>query len=822
MHTSFRRSGAISRHGKAASTSAPSYAARIMGPSRFGAANPLPRRVAAAIVVSTFGLGCTSGHERWEASSSRQAVEDGEVDDQHPSVFRLLTRASGSGGLCTATSIAPNLLLTARHCVAQTNTDSIECELTTFHDTIAASGLMSSNDTAPEISSRWFAAAEVIVDERSRQLCGNDIALIRLAENVPTNLARPSSPRFRPEPTEGELYAAVGYGANSNVSIDAEFGVRHARYELPVRCRGASCRDEAIFDNEFSGVDGVCRGDSGGPALDDEGRVIGVLSRGYSGCLSPVYTSVSAFEDWIVEHAERAAELGGYALPEWAGGAPPPERTEVDASPAAEEPERGDDESVSQRLGEEAACRMSFSASGTSALRDLLLLVGFGLVLRRRRVVGRSPLGGISLCALALGGISACSEEAPLGSGDPRSEATPAGDAGGAGRTEATETEATETEPADVIPSDDYTVSSDEVVLTRVYSIMTHETSDVPTTRRAESDDVVVFVAEGELDDSISDEQLNGFLHRMLVRGSAQSYRPDHGVLQTNELVFGALPRDTLPEGKLRVFIVDTEGAGEGYLCGWCESPSDLHLDGHAVAPLDGDLALSIAAHELVHVIHRGYDPDEVTWVDETLAQAAMSVNGFYTDRRWLSDFVDAPNQDWGPGQADPRGFHYGAGLAYGTYLWEQGGPELMRAIIREPENHWAGIDAALTSIGATRTAFELFLEMGVALYFDAPERGFGFDAFNPPGRARTTPVPTAGSPQPVRPYGLVYFRLEEAGPLLLDSANDVHALLVEDAAGDAALNPEVVTLGVASEVTTPPALLVVTATEEAVFSVTR
>ena len=59
-------------------------------------------------------------------------------------------------------------------------------------------------------------------------------------------------------------------------------------------------------------------GTPGGPALDLDRRVIGVLSRGSDPCETPVYGAVAGFRDWIMETALAAAETGGYAPPFWA------------------------------------------------------------------------------------------------------------------------------------------------------------------------------------------------------------------------------------------------------------------------------------------------------------------------------------------------------------------------------------------------------------------------------------------------------------------------------------------------------------------------
>ena len=101
-----------------------------------------------------------------------------------------------------------------------------------------------------------------------------------------------------------------------------------------------------------------------------------------------------------------------------------------------------------------------------------------------------------------------------------------------------------------------------------------------------------------------------------------------------------------------------------------------------------------------------------------------MTVNGYFTDQAWLRDFLDDANQDWGPSGGDVTSVHYGACLAWGTFLWEQGGPELMRAVTKQPANGWEGLDAALLEVGETRSGWALFLELGAALYFSGSMLG--------------------------------------------------------------------------------------------------
>ncbi len=331
---------------------------------------------------------------------------------------------------------------------------------------------------------------------------------------------------------------------------------------------------------------------------------------------------------------------------------------------------------------------------------------------------------------------------------------------------------------------------------TVVYDGVTHQTHTVQATCRAEGERTLVYVQDELWEAGIDQEAINRFMHRFEIFTPEGSWNPEAGVIQNNEAVFGALP-----EGKVEIFVVDTNGGGDGYLCGWCTTPS-LHLDGVVLSPLDGDFPVSIAAHESYHLIHRAIDPSETTWVDESLAEAAMTVNGFFTDIDWLDDFLADPDQNWGPGDPELGGFNYGAALLWGTFLWERGGPELMAAITSEPSDDWAGLDAALASVGDDKTAWELYQDLMVAIYLDDPDLGYGFAFFDVEDVAREGDIAgvtmTSGG---LLPYGMDFWRFTGEGTYAITVSGDAPVTALAVVATDTVT---VTPLATATEVTVP------------------
>jgi hypothetical protein len=224
-----------------------------------------------------------------------------------------------SGGQCSGSLIAPNLVLTARHCVADTAEKDLQvvCGETMFKPPDSAGAIfVLAQPKITDVTSDYLAVAAVRMAEgASADLCGTDVALLRL--KTPLDDITPLVPRVDAPVARLESYSSVGFGLDESLA-DKPSGERKRLDGLQAVCVGTTCRDSSIRDNEWVGSGGPCQGDSGGPALDASGQIIGVVSRGASGCKQPVFSDIASRSDWLKSEAVLAANAAQKPPPSWA------------------------------------------------------------------------------------------------------------------------------------------------------------------------------------------------------------------------------------------------------------------------------------------------------------------------------------------------------------------------------------------------------------------------------------------------------------------------------------------------------------------------
>lgn len=226
-----------------------------------------------------------------------QAIVNGSASGaEQDSVVALARFESGARvGLCTATLVASNLALTARHCVSATDAsaacgaDGSPVVGAMLHGDRPAATLAvyaTANGAAPDTTNEAGASAHgktLVVDEATT-ICNHDLAFIVLD----AQLSAPRSPIRLAPPHAGDVLTAVGFGITEIGTLPSQ---RMQRSGLALIGAGPMAfPDDARYgagNAEILVGESACSGDSGSPMLAYAGNgaaaVVGVASRAGNG-----------------------------------------------------------------------------------------------------------------------------------------------------------------------------------------------------------------------------------------------------------------------------------------------------------------------------------------------------------------------------------------------------------------------------------------------------------------------------------------------------------------------------------------------------------
>ena len=261
-------------------------------------------------LASMTALACGSAPREESAGRTASAIINGAASDSSQDAVVLLHYADSFESFeCSGSLLAPNLVLTARHCVSKTSDVPFTC---TVQGVGSAGGDTQGDFTAskiyvitgakrpadPSAAGQYAAIGAKIIDDGAKNLCDHDIALLLLDRAIPNAQILPVRVDAPAQATEP--FTAIGWGVTTTTT---EPQTRQQRAGIAVRTVGPAVdkgTDAQVPDREFVVGEGTCEGDSGGPALSaTTGAVFGVVSRGGNGSTANPSNPASSCVDGV-------------------------------------------------------------------------------------------------------------------------------------------------------------------------------------------------------------------------------------------------------------------------------------------------------------------------------------------------------------------------------------------------------------------------------------------------------------------------------------------------------------------------------------------
>lgn len=279
----------------------------------------LTKRFTLGLAACLLTVGC-GGDPESGFGFERSAIINGDPADTEDHVVQIVGRLSDiSSVTCSGTLIAPNVVVTALHCVTYRDdpNGTFNCKPDGSIEPIDPNGGILGLPVAGEDVSIYtgqagteLAAVGVkVFGSGATQICRGDLAAVVIDTDLPGSYP---ALRFSRPVTKGEDFISIGYG-------QTEDGFAMGRHRRDIRVLdvgdvGSTPGTGPTPPDTFVVGAGPCHGDSGGPAISQEtGAITGVYSLTLSPNCSTItvkntYTILSQFEDTIREALEFAGQ----------------------------------------------------------------------------------------------------------------------------------------------------------------------------------------------------------------------------------------------------------------------------------------------------------------------------------------------------------------------------------------------------------------------------------------------------------------------------------------------------------------------------------
>lgn len=258
---------------------------------------PLALAVAAAIAAPAHASTSTN------TAKNHARIIGGEQSTPNTYSWMVSVQSKDGQHFCGGSLIADKYVMTAAHCLEDTNADDIQLVINDY------------DISQPDASEEKLSVAKIVSHDDWDDSMDNDIAVLELASpssKTPVRLATQEEMKALPT---GSTLTVMGWGNRSNSGEDFPDLLHEVSVPLADQ---STCKDnyddigQDITNNMLcaglaEGGKDSCQGDSGGPLLfqkDSEWIQAGIVSFG-EGCAERdyvgVYTNVSRYLAWIEE-----------------------------------------------------------------------------------------------------------------------------------------------------------------------------------------------------------------------------------------------------------------------------------------------------------------------------------------------------------------------------------------------------------------------------------------------------------------------------------------------------------------------------------------